>query len=95
MLPHTVGEYVAVRCEKYSERPLIGCITNINTEAVTINWMIGSYSGIWKEWKGRSEGKYVTFADTIPQEHVMISVEFTKGMRLPQKTVSSLKELYV
>ena len=84
-----------MKCDKYGERPLIGRITEINEKNVNINWMIGSYSGVWKEWKGRSEGRYITFADTIPWEDVMISVEFTKGMRLPQKTVSTLKELYV
>ena len=84
-----------MRCEKFSERPLIGHITQIDDKTVNINWMIGSYSGIWKEWKGRSEGKYITFADTIPLEDVMTPIELTKGMRLPQKTVSTLKELYV
>ena len=37
----------------------------------------------------------MTFADTISLEDVMISIVFTKGMRLPQKTVSSLKELRI
>lgn len=90
----TIGQYVAVRCDKYKERPLIGCITQICEKTVDINWMIGSYSGVWKEWKGRSEGKCVTFSDTISREDVMIPVEFTKGMRIPPRKVSNLKELY-
>ena len=56
--------------------------------------MLGSYSGVWKEQKERSEGKVVRFAETIPIEDVMIKVVFTKGRRIPPKEVSALKELY-
>ena len=89
-----VGEYRAVKCDKYSERPLNGCITKTCNKSVDIDWMIGSYSGVWKEWKGRSEGKVVRFAETIPIEDVMIKVVFTKGRRIPPKEVLALKELY-
>lgn len=56
--------------------------------------MVGSYSGIWKAWRGRANGKTVRFTDKIPFSDVMTKVEFTKGMRIPPKSVIALKELY-
>ena len=53
------GEYVAVKCL------LIGKITEINDINATIDWCVGTYSGIWKEWRGRKDGKAVVFSDTI------------------------------
>ena len=89
-----IGEYRAVKCEKYRERLLIGCITKICDKNVEIDWMVTSYSGLWKAWKGRGDGKIVRFAETIPLCDVMIKVEFTKGMRIPPKSVLALRELY-
>jgi len=85
---------VAVRSAKYTEKPLIGQVTAVNEGNITINWYIGTYSGNWKEWKGRQEGKPVIFSDSIPYKDVLLSVSFTKSMKLPPKTVAALKELY-
>ena len=85
---------VAVRSDKYSEKPLIGQVTEVNKDDITINWYIGTFSGYWKEWKGRQDGKSVIFSDTIPFKDILQSVSFTKTMKLPPKTVAALKELY-
>ena len=87
---------MAVRCDKFHERPLIGSICEKFDDAVQIEWYIGTYSGMWKKWKGRSEGKYVTFQEHISLEDVLMrDIRFTKSMRIPPKTASSLKELYM
>ena len=88
-------ELVAVRCDKFHERPLIGSICEIFDDAVQIEWYIGTYSGTWK-MENRSEGKYVRFQEHISLEDVLMrEIRFTKSMRIPLKTASSLKELYM
>lgn len=62
----TIGENIAIRRMKYKEKPLIGKVTAIKESSVVIDWLIGSYSGMWKEWRGRSEGKSVIYSDKIP-----------------------------
>ena len=87
---------MAVRCSKYSERPLIGRVKSVNgNNNITIDWLIGTYSGYWKEWKGRHEGKPVVYSEEIPVEDIVLSsISFTKSWKLPPKTVAALKELY-
>ena len=59
---------IAVRCSKYQERSLIGCVINLTGREVVFDWMVGSYSGTWKEWRGREDGKLVVFSDSVPVE---------------------------
>jgi len=70
-----------VKCSKYSIRPFIEHVIQINDETIMINQMIGSYSGARKEWKGKLEGKHIIFSDKITLEDVITSVTFTKGIR--------------
>ena len=88
------GEYVAVKCGKYKERPLIGRISEVDNVNITIDWYIGTYSDTWKEWRGRQDGKPVIFSDSIPVKDILMKVSFTKSMRLPSSVIRSLKELY-
>jgi len=89
------GEFVAVRCSKYSEKPLIGHVTSLNgNNNLTIDWFIGTYSGYWKEWKGRHEGKLIVLDEIAVEDIVLSSISFTKSWKLPPKTVTVLKELY-
>ena len=86
---------MAVRCMKFKERPLIGCVTSVNSITVVTDWYVGSYSGTWKIWKGRENGKPTIFQEVIKLQDVLATVEFTKSMRLSPKTVSTLKQLYM
>ena len=92
-----IGEFIAVRCKKYNDKPLIGRVTAVNSgkQSVTIDWLIGSYSGMWREWRGRSEGKSIVYSDDIPVGDILLrKIDFTKSRRLRPTTVASLKELY-
>ena len=83
-----------MKCKKYKERPLIGEITEVDDVNATIDWCVGTYSGMWKEWRGRKDGKAVVFSDTIPVEDILMKVSFTKSKRLPLTIIPALKELY-
>lgn len=61
---------VAVRSTKYPDRPLIGRVIAIR-EDVQIERMVGTYSGSWKEWKGREGGKTVIYQDSIPKGDIL------------------------
>ena len=49
-----VSDYVAMKIERYrQELPQIGKVKEINSSTVTVEWLIGSYSGIFMFWKER------------------------------------------
>ncbi len=92
-----VGQYIAVRSSKYNERPLIGCINHIDDyqKSVQFDWYVGTYSGTWREWKGREGRQRVTFTDSVPFTDVIYTnVTFTKSKRLTPSVVTALKQLY-
>ena len=92
------GMYVAVKSTKYRERPLIGRICDIDTPdsgRVEMEWMVGTYSGLWKEWRGREGGKTVVFTENISKEDIIFkNITFTPGKRLTPATIKALKALY-
>ena len=80
---------------KYDDRPLLGRVTGVMQEEVMIDWMVGSYSGSWREWRGRSGGKAVVFTDTIKKKDILLcNIALTKSRRLKPDQVTCLKELY-
>lgn len=92
---HKIGELVAVMSDKFHDRPLIGSITKIREKDVEIGWYIGTYSGLWKKWMGREDGKVIQITDNIPKKNIILrDIALTKSMRLPQQTIATLKELY-
>ena len=86
---------IAVRCSKYQERPLIGRVTKLTGREVMFDWMVGTYSGTWKEWRGREDGKPVIFSDSVPVEDVVYGpITLHKSKKLPPQTIKELKEVY-
>jgi len=74
-----VGEYV-----------VLGKVTAIFENDIQMDWMVGTYSGVWREWKGRIEGKPVVFNDKIRKENVLMKhVTLTKGKQLKQQIYST------
>ena len=89
------GEYIAVVSNKYDDRPLLGRVTGVKQDKVIIDWMVGSYSGTWREWRGRSGGKAVIYSDTIMKQDIVLrNITLTKSHRLKPEQVTCLKELY-
>ena len=82
---------MAVRCQKYKDRPLIGKISKVAENKITLAWYIGTYSGVWKAWKGR---KSTPITDEISLDNIVRKITFTKSMRLPQSVIQSLKQEY-
>lgn len=92
----TTGEIVAVKSENYHDRPLLGRAVNLNGDNFTIEWFVGTYSGTWKEWTGRKNGKRVKYTDTIKYTDIVYqNITFTKSNRLSPSTVTSLKAAYI
>ena len=90
-----LGELIAVYTEKFSERPLIGRVTSLDDEMVKFDWMVGTYSGMWKEWRGRKEGKSVVFSDSVPLSDVLYHpIHLTKGKKLQPPVAAKLREAY-
>ena len=70
---------------KFKERPLIGRVTSVNATTVAMDWYVGTYTGTWRIWKGRENGKLAVFQEVIELQDVLTAVELTKSMRLPPK----------
>ena len=68
------GEYVAVKCKKYKDWPLIGKITTTDNVNTTIDWYVGTYSGTWKKWYGRQDRKAVVFSDNFPVKDILMKL---------------------
>ena len=83
------GKYVAVACDMYAER---GKVLKIMDSDFELGWMIGTYSGLWGEWKGRHK---VQVTDIFSVEDILLyDIEFTKGMRLSATMQMALKSAY-
>ena len=94
-----VQDFIAITSRVYKERPLIGQVTSIGHvtstgQNIIIDWYIGTYSGTWKPWRGRENGKTVTYTDTIDKKDIIQIITFTKGLRLSTTTVKELKMKY-
>ena len=61
---------------------------------VEIEWMVGTYSGLWKQWKGSEGGKTVVFTDKICKDVMYTNITFTPSKRLTPLTRKALKSLY-
>ena len=91
----TQGEYVALNLAKYSDHPLIGRITDVQGRDVTVEWMVGTYSGQWREWKGREGGKSVVYSDIVkPTDIVRRGIKFTRSKKLSLTDIKELKAVY-
>lgn len=87
-----IGEVIAVRSSVYKDRPLLGRVKELRDEEITVEWFMGSYSGTWKEWTGRVNGKRVVYTDTIQNKDIIqTSISFTPTMHLPTAIVTTLK----
>ena len=82
-----IGDYLAMNIFQYKdELPQIGKVLKIDASRVEIDWLIGSYSGIFTFWKERG----VVIRDIYPLCGVMFPVKFTQSMRLEKTYVSTL-----
>lgn len=51
-----VRGYAALQCEKYKYYlPQIGKLSSMDEATVTVDWLHGSYTDVWIEWKARGK----------------------------------------
>ena len=87
----SVGDYVALKCFKYKDFvPQIAKLCNISESDVEVEWLDGTYTGIWVLWKDC--GKVI--AETFPRRAVIGARALTASMRLKRNTITTLKEVY-
>ena len=86
-----VGDYVALKILQYHEElPQIGKVKEISPATVTIDWLVGSYSGIFSFWK--EKGRVI--CETFPLRGIMTYIKLTQSMRLRKEDIVTLKKLY-
>ena len=81
--------------EYRDESPHIGRVTDIAPQTVEIEWLVGHYSTTWKLCTYRKAGKTIPWKELIQcKDIILFPLELTKSFRLPQKTVTQLKNAY-
>lgn len=56
---------------------------------------MGSYTGKWREWKGRVGKEMVTYSDEIPMNDIIHqNIEFNSSMHLTPSAVKAIKQKY-
>ena len=81
--------------EVYKDRPLLGRVKSIQALKVTIEWLMGSYSGKWREWKGKVGKELVVYTDEIPVNDIIHrNITLNSSMHLTPSVVKILKEKY-
>lgn len=80
--------------EYRDEIPQIGRVLTVEEEVVTIEWLQGTYSSLWKVCKRREGRNVVPWVEDIPKTAIISKVELTKGQRLPGAVKTKLKSLY-
>ncbi len=85
-----LANWFAVNCDKYSEEPQIGKVTAVQEQSIIIEWLIGTYTGVWRQWK---KGENIS-DDIEPKDVVRRNVKLTKANRLSPSMVTELKAAY-
>lgn len=89
------GEIIGVLKKEYKDRPLLGRVKEAKASAVTIEWLMGSYTGKWREWKGREGKEVVIYTDEIERKDIIHrNIQLTSTMHLTLSDVKILKEKY-
>ena len=87
----SVGDYIALRCFKYKDFiPQIAKVRHISESDIEVEWLDGSYTGIWIPWK--DHGKIIV--KKFPRRAVIGVIALTASMRLKRNTIAALKEVY-
>ena len=93
------GMLVARFLTKYrDEIPQIGKIHALSTgspEVIEVEWMMGSFSSVWKvckQWQGR---EYIPWRESIQRKDIVFfPIQITNTFRLRKETIAQLKQAY-
>uniref|UniRef100_A0A4W5LZC5 Nipped-B protein n=1 Tax=Hucho hucho TaxID=62062 RepID=A0A4W5LZC5_9TELE len=88
-------DVIALCCPKYKERPQIARIIQKTNTGYRVQWMAGSYSGVWGEAKKRDGRKTVPWVDTIKESDIIYKkIALTSAHKLTNRVVQTLRSLY-
>ncbi|XP_078531085.1 nipped-B-like protein isoform X3 [Lissotriton helveticus] len=88
-------DVIAICCPKYKDRPQIAKVVKKTSHGYSIQWMAGSYSGVWAEAKRRDGRKLVPWVDTIKESDIIYKkIVLTSANKLSNKVVQTLRTLY-
>ena len=91
----SVGHYVAVNIEEWSNRPLIGQVEKIGEPMVTIRWLDGSYNGTFRDsYVGSGANRQPWTQEINKSQIVMIGVQFSSSRRIRREDIEELKARY-
>ncbi len=84
-----IGYFVALKIQQYSEDlPQIGRVKNMNPTTVTVEWLVGSYTGSFSYWKEKGN----VICETFPLRGIMKTVKLSQSMRLAKDDIPLLKK---
>ena len=88
-----VGDHVALKIKQYYYEDLsqIGKVVEINYSSVTVDWLVGSYSGTFGFWRER--GKVIR--EVYPLRGTMCHLKLTPAMKLTKVDICTLKKIYL
>ncbi|XP_073537817.1 nipped-B-like protein isoform X2 [Phyllobates terribilis] len=88
-------DVIAICCPKYKDRPQIAKVVQKTSHGFRVQWMAGSYSGIWVEAKRRDGRKLVPWVDTIKESDIIHKkIVLTSANKLTNKVAQTLRSLY-
>uniref|UniRef100_A0A8C7H034 Nipped-B protein n=1 Tax=Oncorhynchus kisutch TaxID=8019 RepID=A0A8C7H034_ONCKI len=88
-------DVIALCCPKYKDRPQIARIIQKTNTGYRVQWMAGSYSGVWGEAKKRDGRKTVPWVDTIKESDIIYKkIALTSAHKLTNRVVQTLRSLY-
>ena len=91
----SVGQYVALDKEEWSNRPLIGHVESIGPTMITVRWLDGSYNGTFRDsFVGSGTNRRLWTENMAKTQIVMIGVEFTNNRRIRKDDIDELRARY-
>ncbi|CAB1352907.1 unnamed protein product, partial [Coregonus sp. 'balchen'] len=88
-------DVIALCCPKYKDRPQIARVIQKTNTGYRVQWMAGSYSGVWGEAKKRDGRKTVPWVDTIKESDIIYKkIALTSAHKLTNRVVQTLRSLY-
>ena len=85
------GCIVAVKCNKYKDRPQIGKVVYVENDRFQIEWMIGTYEDEWEMWW---YGKTIAKKKLLRKNFVAVGLKLNSDNKLPAATIAKLKKLH-
>ena len=90
-----IGSFIAVNLLDWDETPVIGKVTAIHDDHVTIHYWKGTYESSWKPDYFRTNRRNVEWKQDLPKEVILLSnFTLTRDKYLRPETATYLKDVY-